>query len=515
MEAVTETSHNGYETVYTYSYPGCGIPKKMKILLLNPYYSFTGDTYVFYRASVPHGLIAIESYLKRKNLHAKIYELGIFDEEDVIRSENRVRCGLSDKEIKRIIYTEDPDIIGISTMYTVFHQDYIDLIKYIKKLNSNIRVVVGGNHASSFPQMMLDAGADQVVVGEGEVAFLDICNGDRSEIVTRDLIQDLDMLPMPDLTAIDFPRYFRVSNPFTIRQPVAGIMTSRGCPHDCCYCTANGVWKRKWRGKSPEYVVDEIADMAWKYGIREFHFLDDNMAVSKGRLRAICNEIIDAELDIKWAMPNGIPYWQLDNDTLDLMKESGCYRLTFGIESGDPDIRKYIGKEFSLEKAKEVIQYANKIGIWTICTNIIGFPYETEDQIRRTIDFAKDCGTDFATFFTLLPHPSSRVYQDFLKEGLVDPADAMSALNEGGARTVRFSKQEIKDFQRQAYNEFVDHRIRQYLKHPGQILRKIRSIEDLMYVSKVGIMGISMKLRSGKQIKTSKDYIYGGKQYVK
>jgi radical SAM superfamily enzyme YgiQ (UPF0313 family) len=251
------------------------------------------------------------------------------------------------------------------------------------------------------------------------------------------------------------------------------------------------------------------------YGIREIHFLDDNMAVSKERLREICQAIIDWKIDIKWAMPNGIPYWNLDNKILDLMKRSGCYRLTFGIESGDPEIRKYIGKAHSLRKAKEVIQYANRIGIWTICTNIIGFPYETEEQIRRTIDFAKECGCDFATFFTLLPHPSSRVYQDFLKEGLVDKDDLMSALNEGGARTVHFTKAQIKEFQRQAYNEFVDHRIREYLRHPGAILCKIRSWEDLAYVCKLGIMGIRMKLKRGQKITTTKDYIYGRKQYVR
>lgn len=486
----------------------------MKILLFNPYYSFTGDTYVWYRASVPHGLISIIAYMKECGLLAKIYELGIFDEKDVIHDE-RVRCGLPDYRIKGILSRNNPDIVGISTMYTVFHKDYVDLIRLIKDYDSKIRVIVGGNHASSFPDMMLEAGADQVVVGEGEKAFVDICKGDRSEIVSRDLIPDFDDLPLPDLEAIDFPRYFQVSNPFVMRTPVAGIMTSRGCPHDCCYCTANGVWKRKWRGKDVYSVIEEMMSMIKDYDIREFHFLDDNIAVDKKRLREICAAIIDMDLDIKWATPNGIPYWQLDNDTLDLMKRSGCYRLTFGIESADPEIRKYIGKSFSLAKARSVIWYANKIGIWTICTNIIGFPYETEDQIRRTIDFAKECGTDFATFFTLLPHPSSRVYQDFLKEGLVDPEDAMSALNEGGARTLYFSKQEIKNFQRQAYNEFVDHRIRQYLLHPGEIFQKIRSLEDLKYLSRVGYMGIKMKLKQGKKIVTSKEYIYGKKQYVK
>lgn len=487
----------------------------MNILLLNPYCTFTGATYVFYRASVPYGLTAISAYMSMMGMPVRIRELGVFDESEVIRGYERVRCGISDDAIIQILRLEKPDIVGIATMYSVFHKDYADLMALIRDYDRKIRIVVGGNHASSFPHLMLEAGADQVVVGEGERAFYDVCCGDRSEIVSRDPILNLDDLPLPDLGAIDFPRYFSVSNPFTIRQPVAGIMTSRGCPHDCCYCTANGVWKRKWRGRSADNVVLEMKNMVRDYGIREFHFLDDNIAVSKDRLRDICKKILQWNLRIKWATPNGIPYWNLDSDLLDLMKRSGCYRLTFGIESGDPDTRKYIGKTFPLEKAMRVIRYANKIGIWTICTNIIGFPYETESQIRRTIEFAKDCGTDFATFFALLPHASSRVYQDFLKEGLVDPADAMSALNEGGARTVCFSKERIKDFQRQAYNEFVEHRAKEYLKHPGLILRKIRSLEDLAYVYKLGMMGIRMLLKRGQKIATTKDYIYGKSQYVK
>lgn len=487
----------------------------MNILLFNPYYSFDETAYVFYRAGVPFGLISIEAYLKLHQIPVKIYELGIFDEKDVIQNGNNLRCGISDMQIKEILFREKPKIVGVSTMYTVFHKDYVELARFIKSVDPEIHLVAGGNHASSFPEMMLEAGYDQVVVGEGEEAFLSICKGDREPVVCRDFIEDLDTLPRPDLGAIDFPKYISVSNPFVMRMPVAGMSTSRGCPMDCCYCSANGVWQRKWRGRSPEYIAAEIYMMKQEYGIREFHFLDDNMAVSRDRLKGICKEIINWELDIKWATPNGIPYWLLDDEILDLMKKSGCYRLTFGIESGDPDIRKYIGKSFPLEKAKKVIQYANKIGIWTVCTNIIGFPYETADQIRRTIEFAKDCGTDFACFFTLLPHPSSRVYKDFLKHGLVKPDDMMSALNEGGAPTTFFSKEQVKEFQRQAYNEFVDYKMWQYIRHPGLLLQKIRSAEDLRYLFRIGLMGIKMKLKQGKKIITSKDYIYGKRQYVK
>lgn len=486
----------------------------MKILLLNPYCSFDKTAYVFYRASVPYGLCYIAAYLRQHGIDVKICELGVFDEKDVIQYVDHKRCGIPDIDIWEIIKAEDPNIIGISTMYTVFHKDYVELIRLIKALNPNIHVVAGGNHASSFPQIMLDAGADQVVVGEGEQAFMDIIEGNREPIVHRDFIKSLDRLPFPAYDLIDFDRYGEVSNPFMMRTPGAGIMSSRGCPHDCIYCTANGVWQRKWRGRSAGNIVYEMSKLMWR-GVKEFHFLDDNMAVDKDRLRSICHKIIECKLNIRWATPNGIPYWMLDEPLLRLMKKAGCYRVTFGIESGDPEIRKYIGKNWPLQKAKDIIQYANSIGMWTITTNIIGFPYETEEQIQRTIDFAKDCGTDFACFFTLLPHPSARVYQDFVKEGLIDPNDMMSALNEGGCRTVNFTKQQIKDFQQKAYNEFVRHKMWQYIKKPWLLLQKIHSVEDLLYLIRVGWLGLQIKLRQGKKIATSKDYIYGDKQYVK
>ena len=486
----------------------------MKILLFNPYYSFTGDTYVFYRASVPYGLLSIASYLKKKDIETKIVELGIFDEKDVIRSGDKVRCGISDDQIRKILDEERPVMIGISSMYSVFHADYVELIKTIKEYNPNIWIVAGGNHASSFPEKMIEAGADQVVVGEGEEAMLSICWGNRGVIVTKDFIADLNRIPLPDYKMIDFKRYFEVNNPFAMRMPVAGVHTSRGCPMDCCYCSANGVWQRKWRGRDPCYIAMEIQALVKDYGIKEIHFLDDNIAVDRARFKEICHYIIDWNLNIKWATPNGIPYWLLDKELLDLMKRSGCYRLTFGIESGDREVRKYIGKNFSLRKAVSVIRYANKIGIWTVCTNIIGFPYETREQIKRTISFAKKCGTDFACFFTLLPHASSRVFKDFLKEGLIDPSDAMSALNEGGTPTVNFTKQEVKDFQKQAYNEFTMHKMKVYMRFPLLLLRKIKNFEDLRYTLKVLLMGVSMKLKQGKKIVTSKDYIYGKKQYV-
>ena len=115
----------------------------------------------------------------------------------------------------------------------------------------------------------------------------------------------------------------------------------------------------------------------------------------------ICDAIIDRKIDIRWTPPNGIAIWTLDRELLKKIKRSGCYRLTFGIESGNPETQKFIGKKLDRERVKEVIRNANSLGLWTLCTFIIGFPYETREAIYDTIDFAIDSGTDLALFYRL------------------------------------------------------------------------------------------------------------------
>jgi len=487
----------------------------MRVILFNPYYSFRGSTYVFHRASIPYNLLYIGNYLKQSKVSARIYELGIFNEKHNHKIKDGVRCGLSDEAILEILQRENPAIVGITTMYSIFHADVIELTSLIHKFNPLIRVVVGGNHASCFPERLLEEGVDQVVVGEGEKAFLSICQGNTDRIVRLPMVEDLDELPIPKMNVDFFNQYANVHNPFIMGTKATGIITSRGCPSNCIYCTVNGVWKNTWRGNSPKRVVDEIEYNIKHYGIDEFHFLDDNVSVDKKRWEGILDEILRRGVRIKWATP--MAYWTIDERILDKMKEAGCYRLSFGIESGDIETRKFIGKTFPLKRATEIIKYANKIGLWTITTNIIGFPYETDDQIQNTIDYAKDCGTDFACFFNLIPHASSRVYPYFIKEGLIkEKDDIMSIMNEGGCDTLFFDKCELKALQKQAYKDFIIHKVFYYLSHPWTITRKIKSWQDFKYLARIFRLGLSMVLRSlsAKVSPTSKDFIYGKRQYV-
>lgn len=490
----------------------------MRVILLAPYYSFTGDTYVFHRASIPYNLMSIEAYLKlRGGIRSTIYNLASFNESEVIRTPDNIRCGAPDYSIIDIIKKENPAIVGISAMFSTFHHDIVSLTKLIHSVNPLIRVVVGGNHASCFPERLLKDGVDQVVVGEGEEAFLSICQGNTDRIVKFPYAKDLDTLPVSVLPLRTLNKYISVRNPATIGRRVTGIISSRGCPNNCIYCTVSGVWGHTWRGRGVMSVVDEMQHYVDYCGVDEFHFLDDNVSVDKARWEGILDEIIRRGLNKRmcWACP--MAYWTIDERILGKMKVAGCYRLSFGIESGDPETRKFIGKNYPLSRAKEIIWYANKIGLWTITTNIIGFPYETREQIQNTIDFAKECETDFACFFNLIPHAQSRVYPYFIKENLIrEGSDIMAIMNEGGCGTVHFKAVELKALQKQAYSEFIRHKIKFYLTHPWAILRKIRSVRDLRYMVRIITLGVSMARRSlsAKVSPTSKDFIYGKRQYV-
>lgn len=516
----------------------------MDIILLNPYYSQLAKYYSFYRPTAPLGLMYLAGYLRKHGLPSKIHELGIFDIVDALKIGRRVRFGVSDEAIIKIILADRPKIIGITCMYSIYYRDVVEIADTIKRADPSVKVIIGGNHASSYWKYVLKhKSIDYVVIGEGEETFLELARnildgnparhiqglafreGDEKTTATppRPLKKDLDDIPFPARDLINFRRYAGENNPFVMRHPTASIITSRGCPCHCVYCTIQAVWGRSWRGRSSVNVVDEMEFLVKEYGIREFSILDDSASVDKKRWEAICDEIIGRKLNIRWTTPNGIAHWTLTKDLVSKMKKAGCYRLTFGIESGNLETRKFLGKPYSLSQAREILRHANLIGMWTICTNIIGFPYENKQSIRDTIEFAKTCGTDFACFYLLIPQPTSEVYDYFKKEKLLDFDSFFKSekfdeeefervnyvLNETGCDTLHFKKEELNRLQKNAYRSFILHRGLSYLFNPLKLVRKIHSLEDLGYVLRLGGKGVEIFLRTLNPLnKKSSDYLY-------
>ena len=142
---------------------------------------------------------------------------------------------------------------------------------------------------------------------------------------------------------------------YLMRIPLTSMITSRGCPFNCVFCSVHTVWGRKFRKRDPKQVVDEIELLVKKYGVKEIHFEDDNLTLDRERILKICKEIIKRKIDIKWTTPNGVAIWTLDEEVLKYIKKSGCYKLCFGIESADPTTQKFIRKGINLEKSKKII----------------------------------------------------------------------------------------------------------------------------------------------------------------
>jgi len=515
------------------------------VLLFNQYFTSKREAPDTIFAAPPINLLCLASYLKEKQVNCKIYELGAFDSSGIRIENNRLRCGLSDKEIVEILVNESPKIAGIGCVYSRHYIDILSLARLIKSVNSLTKVVVGGNHASAFWNMVLkEPAVDFVVRGEGEITFYELCNSVLSGKSTfenikglaykdkfgavvktfdRELIPNLDDLPLLDYNLAPFRKYIYSGHksPFIMRNPAVGIISSRGCPGKCVYCTIKAVWGKSWRGKSVKKTVDEIELLVRKYGIREIFFLDDSVSLDKKRWEGICDDIIERKLNIRWTTPNGIAHWTLDAPLLKKMKKAGCYRITFGIESGNTETRKFLGKPYSLTQAKEMIQYANRIGMWTISTNILGFPYEDRKSMDDTLEFAQKSGVDFAAFFLLAPHVTSDVYSYFNQEGLLDfdfafrdttfdeeKYEAMNKmLNDGGIPTKFFSAEELKQLQIKYYKSFIIRRAISYIVNPLNILRKIRSLEDFRYTFRLAFAGLKILLNSFYK-KTTKELLY-------
>ncbi len=496
-----------------------------RILLIYPPVTIYGAGKI--NPHIPLGLLYIATYLKRRDYQVKIVDAIAENSKARLVDKNLSKVGLGNSKIFKYIDKFKPDLIGISVMYSAFEDDGIRLANKIKLRYPKTPIVLGGSAISVKPITLLKENKriEYAIKGEGELSMIQLIEalGNKSEftkvsglawrknnkIVLNDIrfIKNLDDIEHPDYSLLKLNKYFEYSDPFAMRKRVFPLVTSRGCPNHCVYCSIHSVYNHRWRGRSPEDVIKEIKELVNNYQMNSFVIQDDSVSVDLDRLKRICKLMIKNNLYLKWTTPNGIAHWTLDKPALKLMKKSGCYRITFGIESGNQEIRRWVGKPYDLGQAKKLIKYANQIGMWTLTTNIIGFPYESRSQIEDTIKYAIDSDVDFAFFFRLSPRPGTPVYKVFEKEGWL-PKNKKYMLSEDiSCRTRYFNKGELLEIQAYAYRQFLKRRLLDFL-NPKRILLKINSLEDLLYVIKLGFYGTRMALNTSfsKKGATSKVY---------
>lgn len=392
----------------------------MKILLIIPPFAeiYKGSKV---RAGVPGspllGIAAIAGILLKANCDVRILDMNI------------PRFPL--KELDEIISSFEPQIVGITTITPLFVFT-MQIAEYIKKLRQNILLIAGGPHASSMPEETLKNSVfDVVVMGEGDFIIDDIIQGRKmSEIKgisykengsikinpPAAVIHNLDLLPLPawhlyNIKEYKSPKFMAKDN------PSGWIETSRGCPFSCCYCNKS-VFGYSFRAKSHDRVCDEIKYML-KIGFKEIHIADDMFTTDVDRVKKLCELIIKNDLKFRWATVTGIRVDRGDQEMFNLMKKAGCYRVYFGIESGNQAILDNIGKNITIEKVRNAVGMAKKSGMETCGYFMLGLPGETRKTMEDTIAFSTSLELDWAKASIMVPLPATRIYNELDKAGKI------------------------------------------------------------------------------------------------
>ena len=465
----------------------------MKVLLIYPpaehmittnVPSFVDEETGFYP---PLGLMYVAAYAERNTEH----KIEILDTQV-----ERMDYAMIEREIGR----RKPDIVGIQVMtFTLI--DVILTAKIIKRVNEEIKIVLGGPHVNIYPDETISIPEiDYLVLGEGEVPFTELIQNlentqklkkikglifkEGEKIIntgSRVLMDDLDTIPFPARQLTPYKKYYSL---LAKRSPVTTMMTSRGCPYKCLFCDRPHLGK-KFRARSAGNVVDEMEECV-DMGIKEFFLYDDTFSINKQRVLDICNEILNRDLDIGWDIRTRVD--NVNKELLEKLKEAGCERIHYGVESGNPEILKVLRKEITIEQARKAFKMTKEVGITTLAYFMIGSPRETKSQILETIEFAKKLNPDFVHFSITTPFPATPLYYMGLEEGQLKN-DCWK----------EFAKDPTKDFvpelweenlSREELIELLKYAYKSFYTRPRYIIKEmleVRSLEEFKRKAKAGL----------------------------
>lgn len=495
---------------------------KTRVLLIHP--PLTTPVVEAPSLEPPLGLAYLAAMLEREGYEVKILDAVASGVRNIKRDGDYVRVGLDDSDIQSYVREFAPHLVGVSAAFTETAADSHHVARLVKEVDREILVVFGGAHTTALPETVLaDDNVDIVVKGEGEATLLELVQsiGDRKGIYRlpgtvvrgdsgivhnpdREFIPDMDSLPFPAYHLLPMEVYLHKGeyymNDWAMRPPRLNVVTSRGCPGRCVFCSIHGIWGFGWRARSPKNVVDEIESLVRDWGIGEVAFQDDNITLDKERMMAICDEIIARRLKIRWCTPNGVAIWTLDEELIRKMRQGGCWRLSFGIESVWPETQKFVGKRIPVEKVNNAIRWANNSGIWTHGTFIIGFPLEPLESIKATVDYAVNSDLDFAHVYLATPYPGTELHDIVVKEGLLPDDIKRWSVNKAEWDTRYLSREELNRIRTETYSRILAKRMKRYL-NPVRVLRKVKSWDDFVFFLRLVKVAVNMKIglsRSGE-----------------
>ena len=373
-----------------------------------------------------------------------------------------------------------PDVVGISSLFTPYFREVLEIAARVKK-RLNAVVVVGGSHVSAVPESLLGSPhVDYVIRGEGEKAFVEflrhligqspgkvipnLAYKQDGEIIYNPIEDNfpIDELPFPDLSDLPSAAYTLAGKPMTF------MITSRSCPHKCSFCSVHTTFGTNYRRRSLGNVLQEI-ELRYRQGYRVIDFEDDNLTYYKSTFKDLCRRLIERfpNREMEFVAMNGISYLSLDDELLELMSRAGFSHLNLALVSSDKTVRETTKRPHTLEAYVKVVNKAHQLGFKIVSYQILGLPNESLDSMIQTLTFNArlpvllGASPFYQTPNAPIAHGLELSSEDYVKARLTALA----------IETDQFSRDDV-------YTLFVTTRIINFLK--GLPITGDASLEDLM-----------------------------------
>jgi radical SAM superfamily enzyme YgiQ (UPF0313 family) len=397
----------------------------LRVALVQTYHPYTQFTHVH-----PLGIMMVASLARERGAEVHILDMKV-------EGWTPSRCC---DELARL----EPDVVGLSAM-TYEAGCMHEVAREIKRRLPAARLVCGGPHPSVAAEDVLkDPSVDFVVRGEGEIIFQDVLDGlaagrtewtDCAGISWRGAdgapIHNPDRPPPADLSALPFPAWDLIDHEKYHRVPRGGVIyahkefatmfSSRACPWRCTYC--HNSYGKTFRERSAEHVLAEIDLLVRRHGVRELVFMDDIFNFKPERAKAIARGIIERGYRLALTFPNGFRGDILDEELVLLLKQAGMYRCMVAVESASPRIQKVMKKNLKIEKVRHIVDFIARQGIMVHGAFMLGFPSETAEEMRATIDWAARSSFHTAAFFRVIPFKGTELFRQVEHAGYSLPTD--------------------------------------------------------------------------------------------
>lgn len=449
----------------------------MKVLFVNP--PQTASKYKFMGVIAPPlGIAYMAGVLQENNIDVEILDASAED--------------MDFKDVEKELLKRKPDLVALTALTPTIGRA-LETAQVVKETLPDSIVVMGGYHPTfNFIETLEYENVDIVIRGEGEYIMLNLVQAlenqsslhDVKGIVFEDknskeivvnpeapLIQDLDELPFPALNLLPMKKYRLLD----MDTHMTTMITTRGCPMQCSFCSSAAMHGKKIRERSIENIVDEIEYLKTNYDIDTIAFMDDTFTLKKRKVMAICDEILKRNIEIMWGCTSRVD--TLDEKLLKKMKEAGCITIFIGVESADQQQLDNMCKNTTIAKIENAFKIAHKLKIRTIASVALGMPGDTKEIMNKTVKFVHKLKPNYAIYSLATPYPGTRFYKEAFEKNLIKIKDwSKYTLITPILETIDCSLNDMRKIQAKAFMKFYlrpHYIIRQFLQDGPYLLKTI------------------------------------------